>query len=71
MKGGQSQAESYPRVEPQDRYDIFVSVFGESGGERGSPQIEVYVSLKLVNCALGQNWLSEIFLHFQKINSEN
>ena len=32
---------------------------------------EVYVRLKLVNCALGQNWLSEIFVHFQKINSEN
>ena len=32
---------------------------------------EVYVHLKLVNCALGQNWLSEIFVHFQKINSEN
>ena len=32
-KGGQSQAQSFPRLEPRDRCDIFVSVFGESGGE--------------------------------------
>ena len=32
-RGGQSQAQSFPRLEPRDRCDIFVSVFGESGGE--------------------------------------